>query len=279
MPMHVLPHHALSWLMRVATRIRLRAWKDWQMRWFIDRYQVDMSLAERPDPRTYSHFNEFFTRALRASARPICAGHGEVACPADGHLSALGPVSGDTLVQAKGHTYSLTRLLGGDAARAAPFIDGHFATVYLSPRDYHRVHMPLAGRLREMIHVPGRLFSVNATSTRTVPGLFARNERVVSLFDTDHGPLAVILVGAVFVGSIETVWAGEVAPARGRTVTTTPYPASGPGSVTLERGQEMGRFNMGSTVIVVLPPGPLTWGGQAHDGAPVRTGEALATLG
>jgi phosphatidylserine decarboxylase len=277
-PMHVLPHHALSWLMRVATRIRFRPWKDWQMRWFIRRYQVDMSLARRPDPASYGHFNEFFTRALTAAARPVCDGESSVACPADGRLSALGAIDGDTLVQAKGRTFSLTRLLGGDPSRAAPFVDGHFATVYLSPRDYHRVHMPLAGQLRQMIHVPGRLFSVNAASTQAVDGLFARNERVVSIFDTRHGPMALVLVGAVFVGSIETVWAGEVAPARGNPVRRTDYPATGPDAIDLARGQEMGRFNMGSTVVMVLPPGGLTWAQNMSPGAPVNMGQALAEL-
>jgi phosphatidylserine decarboxylase len=274
--MHVLPHHVLSWMMRVATRIRFRPWKDWQMRWFIRRYQVDMTLAERPDPASYSHFNEFFTRALTAAARPVCTGNGQVACPADGRVSALGAIDGDTLVQAKGHTFSLTRLLGGDAARAAPFQGGHFATVYLSPRDYHRVHMPLSGQLREMVHVPGRLFSVNEASTQAVSGLFARNERVVSIFDTQHGPMAQVLVGAVFVGSIETVWAGEVAPARGNPLRRVVYPVEGADAVHLARGQEMGRFNMGSTVVLILPPGPLDWARDMGPGAPVNMGQVLA---
>jgi len=278
-PLYALPHHLLSSLMRIATRVRYRRWKDWQMAWFIRRYRVDLSIAEQPDPAAYRHFNEFFTRGLRAGARPLCEGSATVASPADGTLSALGDVREDALLQAKGHGYSLIRLLGGDAQRATPFRGGHFATVYLSPRDYHRVHMPLDGRLSEMIHVPGRLFSVNPLSTRTVPGLFARNERVACLFDTEHGPMAVVLVGAVFVGSIELVWAGEVAPAPGSRPSSVRYPAHGPGSVQLARGQEMGRFNMGSTVVLVLPPGPLRWDPSLAPGARVQMGQSIAQLG
>lgn len=277
--LHALPHHLLSALMRAATRVRLAAWKNWQIRWFVHRYGVDMDLAEVRDPRAFEHFNAFFTRALRADARPVCGDDG-LACPADGFMSAFGAIHDDTLLQAKGSHYSLSALLGGDPARAAPFRNGHFATVYLSPRDYHRVHMPLAGTLREMVHVPGRLFSVNEESVGAVPGLFTRNERVASLFDTARGPMAVVLVGAVFVGSIELVWAGPVAPARRvRTAVARTWPGEGPGAVRLERGAEMGRFNMGSTAIVVLPPGPLTWRADLAPGIPVRMGEALATLG
>jgi len=277
--LHALPHHLLSSAMRHATRARLTAWKNWQIRWFIRRYGVDMNIARNSDPRSFVNFNAFFTRELCDGARPICAGARELACPADGTLSEFGAIDHDTVVQAKGQTYSLTQLLGGNAARASLLQGGHFATVYLAPRDYHRVHMPLAGTLREMIHVPGRLFSVNPVSARDVPGLFTRNERVVSIFDTRFGPLAVVLVGAVFVGSIEQVWAGEVAPARGTTGYVARYPAAGDGAVFLDKGAEMGRFNMGSTVIIVLPRGPLSWNVRLAAGVPTRVGEALATLG
>lgn len=278
-PLYALPHHLLSALMRAATRARLPAWKNWQMRWFIRRYGVDMSAAERPEPTSYEHFNDFFTRSLEPGARPICEGEGEIACPADGTISEFGALRADALLQAKGRTYSLTRLLGGDAKRAAPFRDGSFVTVYLSPRDYHRVHMPLGGRLVEMVHVPGRLFSVNPLSVRAVPGLFARNERVVSIFDTERGPFAMVLVGAVFVGSIETVWAGEVAPASAAAVPRAArYPVDGDGSVRMRRGQEAGRFNMGSTVILVLPPGEIEWAPHLEPGDAVRMGQALGRL-
>lgn len=264
--------------MRIATRARLHAWKSWQMRWFIRRYGVDMNAAEREELDDYQNFNDFFTRSLKARARPLCEGVHDVACPADGTMSAFGALHGDSIVQAKGVDYSLTALLGGDERRAEPFRNGHFATVYLSPRDYHRVHMPLSGDLVEMVHVPGRLFSVNPVSVRTVPGLFARNERVVSVFDTAYGPMAVVLVGAVFVGSIEMVWAGEVAPASGPVPGVTRYPSTGPDAVHLERGVEMGRFNMGSTVILVLPAGDLVWRHGLAPGGHTMMGEALATL-
>ena len=277
-PQYALPHHLLSALMHAATRVRLTAWKDWQIRWFIRRYGVDMTLARQPEPTRYTHFNEFFTRDLRSGARPVCEGEQRVACPADGVLSEFGPVEGDSLLQAKGRLFSLTRLLGGDPARAEAFRGASFATVYLSPRDYHRVHMPLSGRLRTMVHVPGRLFSVNPVSARVVPGLFARNERVVSLFDTDRGPLAVVLVGAVFVGNIEQVWCGRVAPSPAGALRVVDYPASGTGAVTLAKGEEMGRFNMGSTVIVVLPPGEILWGDALAAGEPVAMGQELAAF-
>jgi phosphatidylserine decarboxylase len=278
-PHYALPHHLLSGLMRIATRVRAPSWKDRQIRWFVKRYGVDMTLARYPETGTYEHFNAFFTRELREGARAVCAGEDQVACPADGVLSEFGPVRDDTLVQAKGKDFSLTRLLGGSSQRAAAFRNGHFATVYLSPRDYHRVHMPLSGILREMVHVPGRLFSVNPSSARVIPDLFARNERVVSVFDTSRGPLAVVLVGAVFVGNIEQVWCGQVAPAPGGGARTTDYPASGPTAVRLDKGQEMGRFNMGSTVVVVLPPDcELRWPGDLRPGCTVSMGQVLAEL-
>lgn len=278
-PLYAMPHHLLSALMRVATRIRFRVWKHWQMRWFIRRYQVDMALAERNEITVYEHFNDFFTRALKPEVRPVCEDLHDVACPADGTVSAFGALHEDTIVQAKGMHYSLCELLGGDEQRALPFRGGHFATIYLSPRDYHRVHMPLSGDLTEMVHTPGRLFSVNPVSVRTVPRLFARNERVVCVFDTAYGPMALVLVGAVFVGSIETVWAGEVAPRAERDATVVRYPLQGDSIVHLERGQEMGRFNMGSTVIVVLPAGPLSWREGLASGVPTQMGQTLASLG
>jgi len=275
--LYALPHHLLSALMHRATRVRAPGFKDRQIRWFIRRYGVDMALAAEPDAGAYADFNTFFTRALKPQVRPIS--HHDAVCPADGTMSRFGAVRDDRLIQAKGRSFSLTRLLGGDAERARAFEGGSFATVYLSPRDYHRVHMPLAGTLREMVHVPGRLFSVNASSTRAVPDLFARNERVVCCFDTAHGPLAVVLVGAVFVGSIELVWAGQVAPAPARGATTWRYPLDGAGATVLDKGQEMGRFNMGSTVITVLPPGPARWCAGLACGRAVTMGQGLAELG
>lgn len=275
--MHVLPHHLLSAAMHTATRIRARTWKNWQINWFIRRYGVDMDIAKIQNPESFENFNTFFTREVHAEARPLCTQDSALACPADGAVSACGSIDGDSVFQAKGQDFSLTDLLGGDRDRAAAFSGGHFCTIYLSPRDYHRVHMPLTGTLREMIHVPGRLFSVNPLSARMVPRLFARNERVVSIFDSEWGPLAIVLVGAVFVGSIEQVWAGEVAPAGTRGVTATAYPdGSSPAALVLDKGEEMGRFNMGSTVVVVLPPSALRWREDLAPGTPVCLGEMIA---
>ena len=275
--MYLLPHHLLSAAMHSATRNRMRAWKNWQINWFIRRYRVDMDIAQIKRADGFENFNAFFTREVRAQARPLSAQANALAGPADGTVSACGHIDGDSIFQAKGQAFSLTQLLGGDAQRAAVFNGGHFCTIYLSPRDYHRVHMPMTGTLREMVHVPGRLFSVNPLSARMVPALFARNERVVSIFDSAWGPLAIVLVGAVFVGSIEQVWAGEVAPASNRDVASTTYPqSSSSAAITLEKGEEMGRFNMGSTVILILPPSALHWRNDLLPGRPVSRGEMLA---
>ena len=275
--MYALPHHVLSAAMHADTRIRARSWKNWQINWFIKRYRVDMDISRLKNPHSFENFNAFFTRAINAEARPVCRQDNALACPADGAVSACGAIHGDSVFQAKGQTFSLEQLLGGSRERAEAFRGGHFCTIYLSPRDYHRVHMPICATLREMVHVPGRLFSVNPLSARMVPGLFARNERVVSLFDSEWGPVAIVLVGAVFVGSIEQVWAGEVAPARHRSATSTSYPARpSAAAITLDKGEEMGRFNMGSTVIVVLPPSALRWREDLAPGSPVYLGEMLA---
>jgi phosphatidylserine decarboxylase len=275
LPMYALPHHLLSGMMMAATRIRLAAWKNWQIRWFVRRYGVDMSIAQVPTLDAYEEFNSFFTRALRPEARPVCELARSLVSPCDGHISQFGTVRHDALLQAKGQSYSLSRLLGGDDRLANEFEGGAYATIYLSPRDYHRVHMPLAGRLRRTVHVPGRLFSVNPRSVRSVPGLFARNERVVSIWDTDMGPLAMVLVGAVFVGSIEQVWCGALPPASRGAPRVTDY---GNGAVTLDKGEEMGRFNMGSTVILALGNPSLRWLDALAPGRAVRMGERLAEV-
>jgi len=218
--------------------------------WFIRRFKVNMSEAEESSPDAYPDFNSFFTRALRPDVRPIVRGARQIACPNDGAVSQLGFIDGDRIFQAKGHDYSLVELLGGSEERAQPFVGGSFANLYLSPGDYHRYHMPLTGRLLETVHIPGRLFSVAHDFTETVPNLFARNERVVCIFDTEAGPMAVVLVGAMFVGSIETVWAGEVTPPRGKAIEITKFDTATP--ITLERGDELGRFNMGGSTVIVL---------------------------
>lgn len=272
---HALPHHLLSRLMMALTRCRSRVLKDSLIRWFLRRYQVDLGLAEGGDPSAYRDFNSFFTRALREGARPVADSPGDLACPVDGTVSQAGQIRGEQLFQAKGRDYDLVRLLGGDEARARPFRGGSFATLYLSPRDYHRIHMPLAGVLREMVCVPGRLFSVNPRTTRLVPGLFTRNERVATLFETAAGPMALVLVGAVFVGCIETVWHGVVTPPSARDVRVWTY-ADRP--IRLEKGEEMGRFNMGSTVIALFGPGAVQWAAALQPGAAVVMGKKMGQV-
>ena len=273
LPLYVLPHHAISRLTFAATRLRTPL-KDPVVRWFIRRYGVNMDEALSADLRDYASFNDFFTRALKPGVRSIAEGPGCIASPADSTVSQLGPITEGRIVQAKGRDYSVYELLGGSKSRAAPFMDGQFITLYLSPRDYHRVHMPLDGTLRETVYVPGRLFSVAPHTTRTIPKLFARNERLACLFDTELGPMALILVGAINVGAIETTWAGLVTPPAGRQVRITPYDETHP--LRLKRGQEMGRFNLGSTVILLFGEKALSWEARLRTGEPVRMGEALA---
>ncbi|QKT05063.1 phosphatidylserine decarboxylase [Ectothiorhodospiraceae bacterium 2226] len=275
LPQYALPHHALSLLAHRLTRLRRpAALKNAMIRAFIRAYGVDMNLAAEPTPEAYPDFNSFFTRPLVPGARPIAEPPEGIVSPADGAFSQLGSIAGDQIFQAKGHQYTLQALLGGGAADAAPFLGGQFATIYLSPKDYHRVHMPCAGTLRSMLHVPGRLFSVNSRTARVVPGLFARNERVVALFDTEAGPMAVILVGALFVAGIEMVWSGLVTPPTRARVRRWDY-EDGP---QLARGAELGRFNMGSTVIVLFPPGAMAW--EPHHGPTdaVQMGELLGRM-
>ncbi|TCO81012.1 phosphatidylserine decarboxylase [Plasticicumulans lactativorans] len=276
LPQYLLPQGAVTaWVHRL-TRIRAPWFKDRLIRWFIGRYGVDMSEAANADPGSYADFNAFFTRALRDGVRPLAAEPATLVCPVDGAVSQAGAIAGDTVFQAKGHGYSLTALLGGAAVDAAPWQDGAYATLYLSPRDYHRIHMPVDGTLRAMLHVPGRLFSVSRLTTRCVPGLFARNERVVTLWDTAVGPMALVLVGAINVASMQTVWAGTITPPRGGRVRRWDYPASGEARVHLARGEELGRFNMGSTVILAFGPGAIAWDAGIHADAPVRMGQPLA---
>ncbi|OAZ92627.1 archaetidylserine decarboxylase [Halomonas sp. G11] len=237
-----LPQHALSRLTGKFAQCDNPWVKNTLINAFIKRFNVDMSQALEPDPTAYATFNDFFTRALKADARPI---HEGIISPADGTLSQYGRLQAGQLVQAKGHTYSAQTLLGGDTAMAEEFLGGSFATVYLSPKDYHRVHMPVTGTLREMVYVPGRLFSVNQATANYVPGLFARNERLVCIFDTEQGPVAMVLVGAMIVAAIETVWSGQVTPLSGH-----PQRMQFGQPITLEKGAEMGRFKLGSTVVM-----------------------------
>ncbi|MDR3086693.1 MAG: archaetidylserine decarboxylase [Azoarcus sp.] len=258
---------------------------------FAHRYRINMSEAEQPDLLAYASFNDFFTRALRPGARPLA--EADLVCPVDGAISEYGAIAGNRIFQAKGHHYSTLALLGGDAGLAAKFENGSFATLYLSPRDYHRIHMPCAGRLSRMIHVPGSLFSVSPAVVRGVPGLFARNERVVCVFESESGPFALVLVGAVIVGSVATVWHGTVTPPRHRRMSIWNYEdrnrneyraGDGDGSdektaVELAQGAEMGRFMLGSTVIALFARPDTHFAPAWMPGRPVRMGEAMGRLG
>ena len=271
LPQYLLPKQALTTLAGKFASARLGGLTTSVIRWFVGRYNVNMAEAANPDITSYTSFNDFFTRALKPGARPLA--QADLICPVDGAISQFGPIAKDQVFQAKGHTYSTTALVGGDAAAAARFDNGHFATLYLSPRDYHRIHMPCAGELTRMVHVPGDLFSVNPTTARGVPGLFARNERVVCFFESAHGPFVLVLVGATIVGSKATVWHGQVNPPRTGVLRQWDY---APGQVSLQKGDEMGRFLLGSTVVMLFPQGPLQFNPQWSPTRPIQLGEAMA---
>lgn len=271
---YLLPHHLLSRLIGCAAECKTAWFKNRLIGWFAKQYQVNMSETQVEDLNAFAHFNDFFTRALKEGARPLDRTPNAVLCPADGAVSQLGKVEQGRVFQAKGHSYSVIELLGGDSQRAAAFMGGEFATIYLSPKDYHRVHMPLTGTLREMVYVPGRLFSVNQTTAENVPELFARNERVMCLFDTERGPMAVVLVGAMIVASIETVWAGLVTPPK-RTLKRFSYDEAARAPITLEKGAEMGRFKLGSTAIVLFGPEQVQWADTLTANSPVQMGQRL----
>lgn len=272
LPQYLLPQQLLAIVSGRVASARVGSVTTALIRWFIGRYRVNMAEAANPDPAAYASFNEFFTRALAPGARPLA--FADLVSPVDGAISQLGPIEGDAILQAKGHTYTVQALVGGDADLARPFLNGHFATLYLSPKDYHRVHMPCAGRLSRMIHVPGDLFSVNPTTARGVPGLFARNERVVCVFDGEHGPFVLVLVGATIVGSMATAWHGVVNPPRPGHLRDWRYETEN--AVRLAQGEEMGRFLLGSTVVLLLPAGPLAFDPAWRPGAAIRMGEAMA---
>jgi phosphatidylserine decarboxylase len=269
---HVLPQHGLSRLTLAATRVRAPWFRNLLIKGFTALFSVDMSDAAETDPYRYASFNEFFTRSLARHARPVAAGAADIASPVDGCVSECGVLEGDSLLQAKGRLYSVTELLAGQEW-AARFRGGAFATIYLAPFNYHRIHMPARGRLLDTVYVPGRLFSVNGATARRVPRLFARNERVLTLFEGDFGPFAVVLVGALNVGSMATVWAGDITPAARRVIARIPA-----GELQLEKGAELGRFNMGSTVILLFPRGRARWRPALAAGTAVRMGECLGQL-
>lgn len=272
LPQYLLPKQLLTTLAGRAARAQMGGATHAAIRRFIARYGVDMSEAAQPDVESYASFNDFFTRALREGVRPLAAA--DYVCPVDGAISQFGPIEQGQIFQAKGHHYSATALLGGDEALAARFADGQFATIYLSPRDYHRIHMPCAGRLLGMTHVPGALFSVNPTTARGVPGLFARNERVVCHFDTARGPFVLVLVGATIVGSMATVWHGVVNPPRPGQLRHWRYDDQ---DIRLTQGEEMGRFLLGSTVVMLWPQNTLAFNPGWAPAGPVRMGQLMGT--
>ncbi len=275
-PQYLLPKQALTSLAGWYASGQRGALTTRTIRAFIRRYQVDMDEAGDPDPRHYASFNDFFTRALKPGARPLA--EADLLCPVDGAISQFGRIQHDQVLQAKGHGYSTAALVGGDRALAAQFDDGHFATLYLSPRDYHRIHIPCHARLRRMLHVPGELFSVNPSTARGVPGLFARNERVVCVFDADFGPFVLVLVGATIVGSMATVWHGAVnAPRRAQLNQVREWRYDDK-NITLTKGDEMGRFLLGSTVVMLFPAGPLQFNPTWAPAGPIRMGQAMASL-
>ena len=271
LPQYLLPKKAINAFSGLVAGSEMGAITTGIIRRFIRRYDVNMAEAAKSDPASYASFNAFFTRALKDGARPLA--QASWVCPVDGAISQFGAIERDQIFQAKGHRYSTTALVGGDATLAAQFENGHFATLYLSPRDYHRIHMPCEGTLTRMIYVPGDLFSVNPTTARGVPGLFARNERVVCVFDTARGPLVLVLVGATIVGSMATVWHGVVNPPRRPVVTEWHYQGQG---ITLAQGAEMGRFLLGSTVVMLWPNTAIRFNPDWTPARPIRLGEKMA---
>lgn len=272
-PQYIVPHHFLSSVMHALTRSKASYFKNFAIKTIVKIYNVDMKDAVISEPTQFPTFNHFFTRQLKPSARPITNESDSIACPVDGAVSQAGKINNNTIFQAKNHAYTVDELLG-DTSLANQFLDGEFATLYLSPRDYHRIHAPLTGRLKQMIHVPGKLFSVNNVTAENVPRLFARNERVVTVFDTEVGPMAAVLVGAIFVSSMETVWAGTITPPAGKSVRQWKYD----GEYKLNKGDELGRFNMGSTVILLFPKDTIKWKDSLVAGASIRMGENIGEI-
>ena len=271
LPQYLMPKLAMTRLAGRLASAELGEFTTWVIKRFVKRYNVNMAEAVHSEPAHYKSFNEFFTRPLKEGVRPLASS--TWVCPVDGAISQCGAIERDQIFQAKGHHYSTRALVGGDAALAAQFQNGQFATLYLSPRDYHRIHMPIAGKLLRMIHVPGDLFSVNPTTARGVPGLFARNERVVCEFETDKGLMVLVLVGATIVGSMATVWHGQVNPPRPGTVREWRYDTQ---DVRLQKGEEMGRFLLGSTVVMLFPENSLQFPADWISTRTLQMGEAMS---
>lgn len=272
LPQYILPHHFLSKVMSKFTHSEIKVWKNLMIRQIIKAYGVNMAEAKEQNIDNFASFNHFFTRELKQGVRPITSQTNAIACPADGAVSQAGLIEQGKIFQAKGKSFTAIDLLGGDSEIAKPFENGSFTTIYLSPKDYHRLHMPIKGRLTDMIHIPGRLFSVNGATANSVQGLFARNERVACLFETEFGPMALILVGAIFVSSVETTWHGVVTPPSIESVRSWKYQDD---EIIIDKGQEMGRFNMGSTIIVLFGKDKVTWENNFKAGKKVQLGEMI----
>ena len=276
-PQYILPQHFLSACMYKAARCRCQLWKKWVIRIFIRYYKVDMTIAERPDPDIYCSFNEFFTRSLAEDARPVIDSPLAIASPVDGSVSQAGQIEEEALIQAKGKNFSLSTLLANDSDAVKRFTNGSFSTIYLSPRDYHRIHIPLDAKLLKMTYVPGDLFSVNDSTSKVVDQLFARNERVICLFETRFGLMATILVGAIFVGGMETIWHGEITPAKKRELRVWEYDENTTTQTDFVKGEELGRFNMGSTVILLFEQDRVNWSENMSAGNKVQMGQEIGT--
>ena len=270
---YILPHHLISRTVLKLTRVKTKWFKRAVINWVVKRYNVDVSEAENEDLESYDSFNAFFTRTLKASVRPISQQEKTIVCPVDGAVSQIGAIESGTIYQAKGYSYTAKALLGGDERLEKTFQQGHFATLYLSPRDYHRIHMPLTGQLEDMVYVPGRLFSVNQTTVRRVPNLFSRNERVVTVFNTEYGRMAVVLVGALNVGCMETVWHGVVTPPRKPSTYQWQYDEKD--NIQLKLGDELGRFNMGSTVVLLFENENMQFTPELGMDSKIKMGQAI----
>nr|WP_193987863.1 archaetidylserine decarboxylase [Lelliottia steviae] len=275
---YAMPKHFISRMVGKLAAAKAGGLTTALIKLFIKQYKIDMSEAKYPDPAHYKTFNEFFTRPLKEGIRPLAEESDIIAHPVDGAISQLGDVVDGQIIQAKGHDYSLQALLGGKEEDTAPFLGGKFATIYLAPKDYHRIHMPVDGTLSKMIYVPGDLFSVNPLTAQNVPNLFARNERVVTIFETEIGPLAMVLVGATIVASIETIWAGTVTPPAGKDVFSWNYPTEGDNAITLKKGEEMGRFKLGSTVILAWGANQAEFLSDQHPETVTRMGTPFAKI-
>jgi phosphatidylserine decarboxylase len=273
---YLLPHKIISKIASLCANCKITSIKNYLIKYFLSRYDVNMNEAIQTNPFAYPTYNDFFTRHLKPECRPIDTNHNTIVSPADGNMAQIGLIKQNQILQAKGHSYSVQSLLGGDPGLATQFVNGSFATIYLAPKDYHRVHMPLTGRLKRMIYVPGKLFSVNAHAAENIPDLFARNERVVAIFDTAAGPMAVILVGAMIVGSIETKWFGTVTPPHSKSIKSWDYDTDS--NIQLSKGEEMGLFKLGSTVIILFGPQAAHWDPGVSINSDLKMGSKIGLI-